>query len=390
MKLKKYIYLCAILLAHRAHAQITTIEGNVGSATGASIAFVTDPGSDTSLIFSGSNSTMTLMAGDSNRNTALGEALSNLKSSSRYSDNTIIGYGIGSTTQGASSLTQNVILGSGAAATFAGSPMDGNVIVGYQAGNSAVGYAQSVILGYQCSPGGITNGVVIGTSANAQGTNQIALGTAATANGTSAIAMGNAASATNSNSICLGTGITDSNGPGTYIANIYGTNADGGTVVVATSSNQLGNGIANNPLQPAFLAYTSTADDIVGGIPNQGIIFDTTVYDQTGWFSESTFTVNDTTAAGVYQFNVTVNFIDNAGSTNPVTIDLQVNGVSVFRFADTVATTSNTVISGSVMVKLAFTDQVQVVMSPQLRDTDVTVNGATGPYVSFFSGALIC
>jgi hypothetical protein len=204
---------------------ISTIDGDSGSVTGSTVTFTGLQTDGQTVEFSGSGSTMSFIASDANGNTAIGQSITGVSTST---DSVAIGYQSAASSssvsigQGAqcNSATQSVALGEGSAcsnstciaigyASAAGPASAGNISIGANsnANNNCISIGSSagmptgngIGIGSSVSDGGSTGCILIGNSvSNAPNgyTNVIAIGNSAdltTPTGSSPIVIGTTA-----------------------------------------------------------------------------------------------------------------------------------------------------------------------------------------------------
>jgi hypothetical protein len=199
---------------------IATIDGDVGSVTGSTVTFNANSNSGSSVVFSGSGTTMDLKVTDSD-------------------NNTIVGGGAGNSSPG----HFNTCFGNFTGTNLSSSPF--NTLVGYAAGFSISSGDHNTVFGANTGPGsGGTYNIIMGLSA----------GSSLSGNETSNILIGTTGTSGDNNVIRIGTqgGSSPSSGTQTtcYVAGIISANSSGFTtpkpVYVDSSTGQLGYGSAGS------------------------------------------------------------------------------------------------------------------------------------------------
>lgn len=294
---------------------ITTIDGDSGSVTGATVSFkgATQDTTSTGANLAGAsvefvqNATiateMDLYLSDLLGNTILG--LSSGNNTLSGSGNTVVGQvaavslttGSTNCAFGGGSLSNildgssNVAIGAGALAGCKSN--NSNVGVGQSVAPSLVSGDDNVFIGHGAafSMVGGTQNVILGHNA----------GSAYTASESGNIVLGDSVPGIGGESNVTRIGF---NGLQTacFVGGIAGISVSGAPVLVDSGTGQLGNGIMTNTAQPAFSAYLSS--DQTGVTGNYTIPLDTVAFDQASNFNTGThnFTAPVT---GIYHFDMT-------------------------------------------------------------------------------------
>lgn len=300
---------------------ITTIQGDTGSVTGATVSITGLTTAGASVSFDGSGTAMTFNVTDANRNTIIGNQAAGGGGSASDTDNTILGYQTG---YYIGSSAQNILIGSQTGVEFArNAGCTRNVIMGYQAG-------------YYTDHGSNDNTLI----GNGAGTN---LGRTSAASFNTAIgssAMGNGQT-TSSRNTCIG-----------YTSGQQITSGEYNTAVGAESLNNITTGAYNTGIGESAL-FNCNADNnamvginsgwaITSGANNTGIGY----FTYYGGGGVGLVSGNNNTAVGS-----SAGSAYTGGESNNILIGANVVGVvgenNTQRLGDT-ATITNTYIAGAV------------------------------------------
>jgi hypothetical protein len=169
-----------------------------------------------------------------------------------------------------------------------------------------------------------------------------------------------------------------------------------------SSNNQLGpnasllmnsSGAMTLAQQPSFFCYQSTnLTNVTGNGTSFGLQFDSVIFDKASNLSSGIFVAP---VSGVYQFNTSITLLQSTLSTSTAfTVIIQTDSGSYTPIAinptSAASVLSNLTVSGSVVCKLDGGDFVEIVVTVSgLLAATVGIAGSTGPYVTYFSGALL-
>ncbi len=152
-------------------------------------------------------------------------------------------------------------------------------------------------------------------------------------------------------------------------------------------------GFMTLPQQPAFLCFLST--DLLNATGNGNSLavpFDTNLYDKSNSVVSGNFTAP---ISGVYLFNVTITLLQATLSTATslyVYLATDAGGFTVISVNPTATASAltNLTISGSATIHLNIGDEaaVNLTVSGVLTQT-VGIAGSGGPFLTYFSGALL-
>lgn len=147
------------------------------------------------------------------------------------------------------------------------------------------------------------------------------------------------------------------------------------------------------PQQPSFLCYLSTnLTNVTGNGTSLAINFDTNLYDKASNVSNGIFTAP---IAGIYQFNFSITLLQSTLSTSTAfTVAIQTDSGTYIPVAinptSNASVLANLGVSGSVVCSLDIGDSAAIVVTVSgLLAATVGVAGSSGPFVTYFSGALL-
>lgn len=152
-------------------------------------------------------------------------------------------------------------------------------------------------------------------------------------------------------------------------------------------------GFMNLPQQPSFFCYL--ANDITnatGAGASIGVTFDTVLFDKSSNLSNGIFIAP---ISGVYQFSFAITLLQATLSTSTSLIVYIQTDSGIFTPVSVNPTSiasvlSNLTVSGSVVCHLLAGDFSEIVVTASgLLTNAITIAGSSGPYSTYFSGALL-